>query len=505
MKRLAALLMSILCFYGIVNAAKGKCGDNLTWTLDKNGVLTITGTGEMNNYNKSNIPWRTDLIKELSLGDGITRIGNNAFSGAKIYNVTVPSTVTSIGDNAFKNCKQLVGVTLTQGLIKIGEGAFRDCRALVKIQIPSSVRSIGKRAFAGCSLLSSISLPDRLDALGEEAFQGCYGIAHIASLPEYINKTNCRLYGLPDDAVANYLNNHQANMATVNISDYKPNPTTNNIPDNSSSKEIKQIKYGDSDIDKNIPLKTVNNSHTFAFIFANEKYEGMPDVPFAINDGKSFATYCHSTLGIPESNINTYYNATYGKMRAAVEYLKQLDETFKGDLNVIIYYAGHGAPDEKTNVAYLVPTDAYAVNSSVCYPLDDLYSDLGNLKARNVKVFMDACFSGTDRSNDMLAQGGRLVATVPKKSHVSGNVVVVSATSNDQTAWYHKEQGHGLFTYCLIKKLQQTGGEVSMGELCEYLQEQIPQISIVQNRVLQNPTFQSSPTLGNSWRLWTLK
>lgn len=504
MKKLLSFLF-FLSFFGIAYSASGKCGKELTWTLDNKGVLTITGSGEMNNYSKSSLPWRSELVKEIILSEGITTISSNCFSGVKISMLTLPSTVTSIEENAFKGCKQLVGVMLPHGLVTIGDGAFSNCRALVKVQIPASVRRIGRKAFSGCLLLSSIGLPERLESIGEEAFDNCKSIAVITSLPEYISSNNCQLYGLPSIAVDNYLNANRANLSHTNMAQsHVVNQNFNNNDSENKSTEY-SVKYGESDIDNNIPIKTVNNSRTFAFIFANENYSMMPDVPYAANDGMSFAAYCHSVLGIPTSNINTYYNATYGNMRAAMEYLKQVDETFKGDISVIIYYAGHGAPDEKTSDAYLIPTDAYTVNSKVCYPLDDLYAELGSLKAKSVKVFMDACFSGTDRSNDMLAQGGRLVATVPKKASVTGNVVVISATSNDQTAWYHKEQGHGLFTYCLIKKLKETQGEVSMGELCDYLQEQVPQISVVQNRTVQSPTFQPSPSLGGSWRMWTIK
>lgn len=504
MRKLISLLVLLVSFAGVIEAATGKCGKGLSWSLDNKGLLTISGKGAMNDYSKSGLPWRPELVKEVSLGEGITTIGKNAFAGAKISMIVLPSTVTSIGDNAFKGCRNLIGATLPYGLTTIGDEAFSGCRALVKLQIPMSVRRIGANAFANCTILSSLGLPDRLEAIGDGAFKGCVAIAKISSLPDYINSMNCRRYGLSVSAVENYLKSNRANSSasTVAATTVKP---VESAPKKDTKTNLADVKYGDSDIDRNIPQMTVNNSRTFAFIFANENYSVMPDVPFAINDGSSFAAYCYSTLGIPKQNINTYFDATYGNMRAAMEYLKQVDETFKGEISVIVYYAGHGAPDEKTSDAYLVPTDAHTVNSKVCYPLEDLYAELGSLKAKSVKVFMDACFSGTDRSNDMLAQGGRLVATVPKKANVSGNVVVLSATSNDQTAWYHKEQGHGLFTYCLIKKLQETAGEVSMGELCDYLQEQVPQISIVQNRVVQSPTFQSSPLLGGAWRMWTVK
>lgn len=506
MKRLTTVLFviaSLILLAPIPARAdmKGKCGKNLQWVLDDDGKLTITGSGRMDDFSKSSQPWRASLVRRVEFPEGLTYIGNNALNGAKIGTANLPSTVTGIGKSAFANCKKMTTAVLPYGLTSIGESAFSNCEALVKVQIPSSVKTIGSRAFADCKLIASIGIPFNVEAIGKDVFDGCNSLTKLTSLPDYITTANCKTYGIAYSVVSNYdrTGNSGSTMATGEVA--------NNFSNKAKEKKTVEagVKYGESDIDKKMPVRPVTSTRTFAFIFANENYDIMPDVPFATNDGKSFAAYCHSTLGLPENNINVYYNATLGNMRAAVKYMKQIDEAFKGDISFIIYYAGHGAPDEKTSEPYLVPTDAYAIDATACYPLDALYKELGELNAKSVKVFMDACFSGVDRGNDMIAQGGRLVATVPKKAGVTGNVLVISATSNDQAAWHYPEQGHGLFTYCLIKKLQETQGDVSMGELNDYLLEQVPQISIVHNHVTQTPTSQSSSKLGNSWRLWQMK
>lgn len=490
---------------------KGSCGKSLTWVLDRNGVLTISGSGPMNTYSKATTPWRPELVHEVIFPEGMTTISQDVFNGAKIKIANIPSTTTKIAQSAFEGCKNLTSVTLPYGLTEIGDAAFKGCSNLTKIQIPSSVKIIGKCAFQNCRTIVTISIPLGAESIGNKAFDGCKALTNITSLPSYISATNCHIYGLQASLVNKYYKEATASgisatsstsAATVQI------PVDNQTKSNRYEKKtdiLSPIKYGESDIDKNIPVNPAVNNNTFAFIIANEHYTSMPDVPFANNDGKSFAAYCHSTLGLPQSNINVYYDATYGNMRAAVEYLKQIDAAFQNDVSFIIYYAGHGAPSEKDNEAYLIPTDAFEVSESFCYSLKSLYGELGKLNAKSVKVFMDACFSGVDRSNEMLAQGGRLVATVPKKTAISGNVVTISATSKDQAAWHYAPQGHGLFTYCLIKKLQETNGEISMGELSDYLQEQVPRLSIVHNRVTQTPTSQCSSKLGTSWRLWQVK
>lgn len=507
MKKIVFLILSVLLMGSMASASSGKCGAELTWNLDQKGVLTIRGKGAMKDFGRSSSPWNPSNVEYIIIEEGVTSIGKWAFAGCrKVVNVALPPTVTDIRANSFKGCERLAVITLPYGLLTIGDAAFEGCDKLVQVHIPGSVTAIGDKAFAGCELIQSVNLPSRLKAVGVKAFDKCRSISEITSLPDFIIPANCSEFGLPSRLVEKYLSAKGADtaVAAVAADNTKPGEGKGAEPKRSRA-SVEGKSYGQSDIDMNIPVKPSNNERTFAFIFANEEYTEMPDVPFAINDGKTFAAYCHSTLGLPECNINAYYNATYGNMHTAMEYLKQVDATFGGDINVIVYYAGHGAPDEKSAESYLIPVDASKVNSKSCYPLSEFYAELGSLKSKSIKVFMDACFSGADRSNEMLAEGGRLVTVVPKKESVTGNVVVISAASKDQSAWYHKEEGHGLFTYCLIKKLQESRGDLTLGELSDYLIERIPRISIIQNRVLQNPTLQSSARLGNSWRMWTVK
>lgn len=488
-------------------AMGGKCGPDLHWDLSGKGVLTITGTGTMNDYSKGDAPWRYDLVNELEIAEGVTSIGNNAFAKSKLYSAKLPSTITSIGKGAFDDCHKLSTVQLPYGLVSIGDNAFRNCELLVKIVIPGSVRQIGSHAFAGCKTLATIGVPDRLESLGEDAFKDCKSLSTVTSLPEFVTTDNYKRYGLTYSSVSRY-NREGRNNVVASVVDDEPVVERTHAPAHESKPAAVASKapvYGTSDIDRNIPLKPSSNTQTFAFIFANENYDNLPPVPFAINDGKSFAAYCRSTLGLPESNVNVYYDATFGNMKAAIDYMQKVDATFKGNADFIVYYAGHGAPDQNTAKAFLVPTDAHTVSSTVCYPLDELYSELGNLQSKSVKVFVDACFSGRDRTNDVLAKGSRVPVIKPKAATVTGNVVVISATANDQPAWFYERQGHGLFTYCLLKALQENGGEMSMGELSDYLQERVPQISIVENRTIQTPTLQSSPSIGTAWRMWQLK
>ena len=259
-----------------------------------------------------------------------------------------------------------------------------------------------------------------------------------------------------------------------------------------------------SDVDKDIPAGKQSNENTFAFIIANENYPDAP-VPYALNDGRIFKEYCNKTLGIPEKNICLYEDATFGNIITAMEKMKDLADAFDGEASVILYYAGHGFPDEKQSTAYLLPVDGNASDiTTTGYSLAKLYKDLASLKLKSSVVFLDACFSGAKREDNMLASS-RGVAIKVKEEAPTGNMVVFSAAQGDETAHQMEEKGHGLFTYYLLKELQQTNGDVTLGALAEYVTKQVKRQSVVINNKKQTPTVVPSESLLNSWQDKKLK
>ncbi len=267
------------------------------------------------------------------------------------------------------------------------------------------------------------------------------------------------------------------------------------------SKYMQEHKGGTADID--IPIANNISNHTFAAIIANEKYQMEKFVQYAENDGKIFAEYCKKTLGLPEKNVHFITNATLNNIKHETKWLKDIIAAYKGDAKVIFYYAGHGIPDEKNKSAYLLPVDGYGSDVTTGYSLEDLYKTLGSLPSKSVTVFLDACFSGAKRDGDMLASA-RGVAIKVKQSNPTGNMVVFTAAQGDETAYPYKEEGHGLFTYYLLKKLQETKGDVTLGELGEYIKTQVERQSIVVNGKLQSPTILPASSIGNDWKEWKL-
>lgn len=259
-----------------------------------------------------------------------------------------------------------------------------------------------------------------------------------------------------------------------------------------------------SDVDKIESNITQNASNTFAVIIANEKYQETDNVEYAINDGKAFKLYCTNLLGIPEENIHFRANATFTNMKADLTWLKKISNAYKGDCSIMVYYAGHGIPDEKTKGCSLLPVDGIPTDMTTTLSLNDVYKELANMQTHKTLVFLDACFSGTGRNDQMLSQA-RGVSIKPKTEKPQGNMIVFSSASGEETAFPYKEKKHGLFTYFLLKKLQATKGNVNLGELSDYVKSEVGKKSIVINSKTQTPIVSTSQEMDDKWRKINLK
>ena len=261
--------------------------------------------------------------------------------------------------------------------------------------------------------------------------------------------------------------------------------------------------YKEVDVDDDIPIVAKKNEKVFAVVIANEKYQMEKAVQYAKNDGRVFAEYCRKTLGLPEKNIHYVTDATLNNLKYELKWLQNVMKVYRGEAKVIFYYAGHGIPDEQNKNGYLLPIDGYGSDVTTGYALDDLFKTLGNMPSKSVTIFLDACFSGAKRDGDMLAST-RGVAIKVKQNAPQGNMVVFSAAQGDETAYPYNEFEHGLFTYYLLKKLQETKGDVTLGELVDYIKTKVEQQSIVVNGKLQSPSIMSAPLIGNDWKTWKL-
>ena len=273
---------------------------------------------------------------------------------------------------------------------------------------------------------------------------------------------------------------------------------------NKHLEEQQQLMAAETSVDKNIPVADQYDMNTFAVIIGNEQYAEDVTVPYAGNDAKTFKEYVQRTFGVPEKQINYIENAGLNKIRTAVRWLAKAMEVTNGKGRAIFYYAGHGIPDEASKTAYLLPVDGLSGDIESAYPLGKLYQELGAIPSERITVFLDACFNGGKREGDMLASA-RGVAIKTKSIVPQGNMVVFTAAQGDETAFSLKSQQHGMFTYYLLKKLQESKGQLTLGDLSDYLTKEVKRESFEKNNKIQTPIVNTASSLATSWRTMTLK
>ena len=240
-RRILSVLLVLTMVVGMVpllplqveaaEATSGTCGDNLTWNLDENGTLTISGSGKMKDYvqyNYGHAPWysQKDSIKNVFISHGVTQIGSYAFDGcSSLTSINIPSSIISIGNRAFWDCVNLNSVyidsiqdyccisfygytsspfynsgdvnlyinnkltkylELPSSVTSISNYAFFSCTSLTSVNIPNSVTSIGNYTFYGCTGLTSVNIPNSVSSIGISAFEHCTGLTNI-SIPSSVS------------------------------------------------------------------------------------------------------------------------------------------------------------------------------------------------------------------------------------------------------------------------------------------------------------------------------
>lgn len=281
------------------------------------------------------------------------------------------------------------------------------------------------------------------------------------------------------------------------LKDNGPAQTTTGKPANA------RILAKVSDVDKDIPQTGKTNANTFAFIIANENYKNVANVASALHDGQTFAEYCEKTLGIPKSQITFLADATSGDFWSAYDNLTGRIANRDEDIDVVLYYSGHGLPDDASKEAYLMPVDAQPQSSRTMIRLQEVYDGLGKLPNASVYAFMDACFSGSARESgqkDTPVVAARGVALRHKDVDPGGNVFVLSAADAQQTAFPYEEKDHGMFTYWLLKKLQDSKGGATLEEISSYVKKNVEATSQEINQRQQTPTHKATGKLSGTWK-----
>lgn len=269
-----------------------------------------------------------------------------------------------------------------------------------------------------------------------------------------------------------------------------------------------QIASLTSEVDKNIPINLTKQPYRYALIIGNEDYvkyqRGLStetNVSFARHDASVFKDYVIRTLGVNELNTYLLLDATAGAISQKIDLISKLASKTGEQAEIIFYYAGHGLPDEVTKSAYLIPVDVSGANLSAAIELKEIYKKFAESGAGRVTIFLDACFSGGARDAGLLA--ARSVKVRPKQNLISGNLVVFSASSGEQSALPFDSEQHGMFTYFLLKKLQETKGDISYFNLADYIKTSVSIESLRVNQKEQDPTLLVSPVIENKWQTWS--
>lgn len=425
--------------------------------------------------------------------------------------IDYPARIPFKGSNGKYGFKDDAGkVIIPCSFVEIHEAGFNEGYCAVRLDYQDKSNR-GKWAIIDIS--GHIQISDIFSYLSPSGFQnGKWNYTSIYGEEGFItNYDNGSLYmsAIPSSEKTGLSNNTENESYSANIKTSERDNMTQNREEaifeyasSTTSSKTYPKTITKSDVDENIPIGRNRNSNTFAVIIANENYKRETKVDYALNDGEIFKQYCLQTLGLPKSNVHCVKDATLNDFIAEMDWLSKVSNAYNGDARIIVYYAGHGIPDEKTQSSYLLPVDGYGSNVNTGYKLSDMYSTLSTYPAKSVMVFLDACFSGAERNGGMLASA-RGVALKAKPETPKGNMVVISAASGDETAYKYEEESHGMFTYFLLKKLQEDGADTTLGELADYITTNVARKSIVVNMKSQTPTISASGTLASNWKSLT--
>lgn len=332
--------------------------------------------------------------------------------------------------------------------------------------------------------------------------------AWVLSYLEIVNPVTLKVYKYDITKQENY---DPTTKFVLNYEDVKIDIPNQNIAtnQNSTNKTNVKIVLGKPEVDTNIPIVLTQKTNTYCLIIGNEDYSSFQtslstevNVDFAANDAKIFKEYCVKTLGIPEKQIKLLVNATAGQMSQGIAWLTNLAKIDEGNAELILYYSGHGLPDEQTKEAYLIPVDISGSNVTQGIKLNDVYAKLNEFPSKKVSVFLDACFSGGARNQGLIAMKG--VKVKPKENLVTGNMVVFSSSTGEESSGVYREMQHGYMTYFLLKKLQETKGEINYKDFADYIINSVKKETALSGKV-QTPQLNYSPAVEENWNSWKLK
>jgi len=250
-----------------------------------------------------------------------------------------------------------------------------------------------------------------------------------------------------------------------------------------------------ADID--LPPKTkMSNPNALAVVIGVENYQYVPDATYAYNDAEVFREYLSETLGFKKQRIKIATNskatqAEFSKLLGPNGWMAR--NIVKGKSDIVVYFSGHGISNQKDQSTGILPFDVDP-NYAIGLPISKLYSDLSNMGAKSITIYLDACFTGQTRDSKMLIADARPIIITPKKGNVPSNMTVFSASSGSQISGALKEKEHGLFTYYLLKGMSGDADtnkdkSIQLNELSSYVSKNVKDQAAINGRE-QTPELQ---------------
>ena len=258
---LAILILAAQIPFAFAVTASGTCGDNLTWTLDNDGTLTVNGTGSMIDFEgpkgmdlsmSTGSPWsgyRNEIL-HIIIGDGVANISKWAFAYCfNLRSVIIPNSVTSINSRAFFNCSALTNVDIPERVVNIGMGAFESCHSLTRVTIPDGVSTISSYAFAYCKNMTSVIIPDSVNVIESYAFSAFQGESNLKDV--YYSGSEQKWNSIQIDIANLNLTN-----ATIHYNGTEPN---------SGSSSLKQSKQQTNNVISQYSYAFTNEGKAFGY------------------------------------------------------------------------------------------------------------------------------------------------------------------------------------------------------------------------------------------------
>ena len=213
----------------------------------------------------------------------------------------------------------------------------------------------------------------------------------------------------------------------------------------------------DSYITKGPEIRIKQDKTKWAILIGIEKYRNTTPATYSSHDASLMKEYLNKFAGVPEENIFLMTDDKATKSEIEILMQDRIKKLIKEGDTLYFYYAGHGIPDVGDQTPYILPSDGNPDNPRMSgYPLERLYKDLTDLKAKNIYLFIDACFSGMSgrEQKDTILLAGRPGTLIVKDPVIaSEKIALLAASRENQISNFYKEEEHGLFTYYLLKGL----------------------------------------------------